>query len=132
MGRIALTNLSANAGFHKGAQMKQLTSASFVLDTQPKQHFKGYTGDSDWNGFTCPYFEREEAERVLSASEPNGYRWTYDADQDAFLVRSEDDPEDYEPEVFAGTEQQTINGDTLTVYAIGAYSWAWLPVEKTE
>lgn len=110
--------------------MANLHPTEFVLDDAQLGSFKGYGDGSNWNGFACPYFEREIAERVLWASEANGYRWTYDADRDAFLVRSEEDPADYEPEVFEGIERRTTDGETLIVYAIGAYSWSWRATEE--
>ena len=84
--------------------------------------FEGYTNGDTWNGFACPYFEKDVAESILKASEDNGYQWRYDPEQDVFLVQSKDDPPEYEPEEYQG---QTISIDSkeVRVYGIGTYSW---------
>jgi hypothetical protein len=60
----------------------------------------------------------------LRASEANGYSWEYNADTDAFLVRSKEDSPEYEPEEFSGQDIES-DGEKLLVYAIGAFSWTW-------
>jgi hypothetical protein len=54
----------------------------------------------------------------------NGFSWTYDPEQDVYIVKNSQDPSEYDPEQFEG---QTIelNGQDLRLYAIGAYSWIW-------
>lgn len=105
--------------------MTDLRKAAFVIDSIPDAIFAGYTDDDTWNGWACPYFEKSEAERVLQASKANHYVWSYDAEQDAFIVRSEDDPEDYEPEVFQAVNRNVEGSGETKVYGIGAYSWIW-------
>lgn len=104
--------------------MNNLRKAAFKIDSIPNTIFEGYTDDDTWNGWACPYFEKSEAERVLKASEANRYFGSYDAQQDAFSVRSQDDPEDYEPEVFQAVNRN-VEGSEVTVYGIGTYSWIW-------
>jgi len=105
--------------------MNNLRNATFVIESIPEETFQGYTDNDTWNGWACPYFKKSEAERVLRASEANRYIWSYDTQQDAFVVRSEDDPEDYEPEEFKAVKRTLEGGGEVTVYGIGAYSWIW-------
>jgi hypothetical protein len=105
--------------------MNSLRKAVFVIDSIPDVIFEGYTDDDTWNGWACPYFEKSEAERVLQASQANHYVWSYDSERDAFIVRSEDDPEDYEPEVFEAAQRNVEDSGQVRVYGIGAYSWIW-------
>lgn len=105
--------------------MNSLRKATFVIDSIPDVTFEGYTDGDTWNGWACPYFEKSEAERVLEASQANHYSWSYDSEQDAFIVRSEDDPEEYEPEVFGAVKRNVEDNGQVTVYGIGAYSWIW-------
>lgn len=85
---------------------------------------KHFTDGDDWNGWACPYFEKSEAERILKASEANGFEWEYDVEQDAYIVSNSQEDEDYAPEVFEGSNYE-IEGTNLTLYGIGAYSWIW-------
>lgn len=97
----------------------------FVIDSIPGIHFEGYSAGDTWNGWACPYFEKAEAERVLKASEKNGYEWTYDPEADVYLVTCNDDPSEYEPERFSSTRRNAEDGKEIVVYGIGAYSWIW-------
>ena len=56
--------------------MGTFVNSSFTIDSIPEQMFEGYSDGDTWNGWACPYFERMVAEKVLRASEANGYRWT--------------------------------------------------------
>ena len=102
---------------------KVFTSKQFCMDALADR-FEGYTDGDIWNGWACPYFLQEVAEKVLAESEANGYSWEYEEAQDAYVVRNENDPVDYEPEIFEGIEI-SVEGNRTTVYPIGAYSWVW-------
>ena len=104
-------------------------SARFVVDGI-EEEFAGFTAGDFWNGWACPVFTRQVAEQVLAASETNGYRWQYNPASNAFEVRHEDDPEDYEPQIFNGVTVTFEDGHSIDVYAIGAYSWTWTEAEQ--
>lgn len=89
--------------------------------------FEGYTDDVTWNGWACPCFTRDIAEQILSASTANGYSYNYD-EQRGFIVKHQDDY-DSVPETFAAQIIE-VNGQSFEVFAIGAYSWTWEPVES--
>ncbi len=98
--------------------------SSFSMDAL-EGIFEGYSDGETWNGWACPYFEYLEAERVLTASEKNGFVWSYDASHDRFIVRlAKDDPAVDAPETF---EARTIGvgNTTIKVYPVGAYFWIW-------
>lgn len=103
--------------------------ASFAVDGIDEE-FAGFTAGDLWNGWACPAFTRQVADQVLVASEANGYRWQYNAALDAFEVQHEDDPEDYEPQVFSGVTVTLDNGRSINAYVIGAYSWTWTEAEQ--
>lgn len=104
--------------------MSDFEKAVFCIESIPNVQFQGYHNGTDWNGFACPYFERQVAEKILKASEENGFVWSYNLDMDSFEVRSSMDPVNYEPEMFAAQEI-SINRESIKVYPIGAYSWIW-------
>ncbi len=97
--------------------------ACFTIDDQHVYH--GYTDGDLWNGFSCPYFEHNEAVRLLT---DQGNVWEYQAEASAFAVKQADDPDDYEPEVFNRMTIE-VDGAPIEVYAIGAYSWVWDEME---
>ena len=91
-----------------------------TLDTADDKLFSAYVDESvRWNGWLCPYFTREEAERVVDALKVG----VYDAERDAFVVHDEDG----QPfETFERTALTADDGSAL--YAVGAYSWSWSEV----
>lgn len=103
---------------------KHITRAHFRMDALGNEVFEGFTDGSDWNGWACPFFVKAVAEKVLKASEKNGYLHSYDKEKDAFIVTNTEDPEDYEPEIFEATKI-TIDNEEVVVYPIGAYYWIW-------
>ena len=110
---------------------QMLQPAKFRIDSLPDLVFDGFSDGDHWNGWACPYFSRQEAERVLKASTAIGFQWTFDEQQNAFSVRNINDPEDAEPESFEGI-QMDINGKTQTLYGVGAYSWIWEFADKQD
>ena len=84
----------------------------------------GYTGGHLWNGWATPYFEKDEAERVMAGynqdlDEPD--LMYYDEVGDAFVVYTEGhDNYDY----WQGADIRTQDG-IKHLYGIGAYSWVW-------
>lgn len=87
--------------------------------------YEGYTDGDTWNGWACPYFEYSEAERVLKASQVNGFLWSYDKSEDRFTVwnRAEYPAKDA-PEVFRAAEIDA-GGRSIRAYPVGAYTWIW-------
>src|SRR5579859_4552222 len=83
-----------------------LVRSSFTIDAV--EAFEGwYDPDVRWNGFACPLFEREEADRVASAF---GLRYA-----------EADDAYSDDTDMYVGTERQGLH-----LYAIGAQGWTWL------
>ena len=80
-----------------------------------------------WNGFVCPFFTKEEADKVaawsngLAAEFPESAETiTYDEEADAYIGThpdwSDDEAARYEP----------VHGIGNTVlYPIGAWAWTW-------
>lgn len=79
----------------------------------------GYTRDQTWNGWECPYFERDQAKKVIEAlNKQDGYRAEFIGDK--IYVEHENMDHD----VFAPKTIE-FDGDKKTVWAIGAFSWTW-------
>jgi len=81
--------------------------------------FEGWSDGSSWNGWARPCFTRDVAEGILEAV---GFKWSYDAREDAFAVAT---LEDDEPEHFPGEMIELGDGGSVTAYFIGAGSWIW-------
>ena len=87
--------------------------------------FEGWTAGESWNGWDCPYFEREVAMQIAEVWEQLAFsgevfQSRYDEDQDRFCFRSNDS--DWE---CFGRQIITVEDRQITVYAIGAYAWVW-------
>lgn len=82
----------------------------------------GYTSGYLWNGWATPYFEKDEAERVVAGyNELALFPMYYDADSDSYKT---DDVDGFDGDCWQGEDIQTEDG-TKHLYGIGAYSWVW-------
>lgn len=97
--------------------------AVFTIDVNPKAYI-GYTSGRLWNGWATPYFEKEEAIRVMhdyNSERDLSEHMYYDEKNDMFItwcgVLNE-------YEYWRGEDIQTTEG-IKHLYGIGAYSWIW-------
>lgn len=105
--------------------MADFFETSVSLDEGPS--FKAWTTGARWNGWATPFFEKEEADRVItllgSLLEDQGERAYFDEAKDAYVVERQYAP-DIRRDVFDAETIETPKG-TRKVYAIGAYSYTW-------
>ncbi len=105
-------------------------------DQGDSQRFNAWLRDGEhWNGWACPHFEREEADRLLAAQRAAGFHGRYDPERDAYVFPHGFDDPDYDPNdpewarepdwVFEGMEL-----DGRHVYPIGSWAWTWERVEQ--
>jgi hypothetical protein len=106
----------------------RLRRGLFGIDEFAGERFEGYTGGETWNGFACPRFTKEVAQRIADAiadsvASPSGDTdsLTYDPGSDAFVYLYNAD----EPDPFPGADVETVDG-TLRLYGIGAWGWTWI------
>ncbi|MCS3645420.1 hypothetical protein [Salinibacter ruber] len=106
---------------------EELRKAQFYLDIDPEETFEGYTKGDTWNGWACPYFEKDVAEQVAEHySELHRYEgeeeyWAeYAAEKDVFAFY---DTQSEEPQEFGAVQ---VGGEKL--YPIGAYCWTWVQI----
>ena len=78
-----------------------------------------FTTGATWNGWECPAFAKEAADRVADACS----NIRYDEATDAFVVIEED--YDDEETVYPAEMITLESGETVKVYAIGAFGWCW-------
>lgn len=103
----------------------ELRKAEFHIASHPDTTFPGYTKGDTWNGWACPYFEREVAEKIADHySEMHRYDngeeyWAeYNSGEDVFAFHN---TQDDEPRKFGPAE---VEGKKL--YPVGAYCWTWV------
>lgn len=48
----------------KGVTMSNFEREIFCIDSIPGIQFEGFHDGSDWNGFACPFFKKQVAERL--------------------------------------------------------------------
>jgi len=98
-----------------------------------------YSFGERWNGFECPYFTREQANRVLGAFNASGIVTVYSLETDAFYTwyqsDSETPPEALKQleneELWERWDRQNIPTDsgTLAAWPIGAFSYTWMKAQ---
>ena len=103
---------------------EELRESEFYLDVDPETTFQGYTTGDRWNGWACPYFEKDVAEKIaehyteLHRYDNEDEYWAeYVSAEDAFAFH---DDQGEEPRMFGPVEI-----DDTKLYPIGAYCWTW-------
>lgn len=101
----------------------------FTIDGFKYPHI-GYTTGTRWNGWATPYFEVDEALKVMeefNATDPE-FPITYDKETDTFSIE----------EIGGGNGDKWKGTNYLTdegikhLYGIGAYSWTWEDTTKVD
>ena len=104
-----------------------MRKAKFKIESLGYEAFEGFTKDEEWNGWACPYFTFDQAQKVLKQfnllHEIIGQKGSalYDKNADIFVFPDDDN----EPEIFAAI---TENGQKF--YPVGAFGWIWEEVES--
>lgn len=112
---------------------KQVYRATvFEIDAfheSPDQTFAGYTAGESWNGWACPRFTKEVADRVLAACLAAEQDGSYDPETDTYITNDTGsmDPADFGR--WQGEDIQ-VEGQTVHVYPLGAWAWVWMEQES--
>ena len=92
--------------------------------------FTGYLSDYIWNGFDDPYFEKDEADRVVAyineMEEANDSRCWMEYNEEADAYYYHDDKESPLPVAVWFGEDIDIGGVPYHLYNIGGGSWCWM------
>lgn len=100
------------------------TVAIADLETRPEcVHRAHLNPDGTWNGWACPYFEKQEVERMPAWLPEFDDGLVYDEATDTFTTTYDLDA----PESFTGTD---IDG--MHLYPIDNGSWTWTTVTSSE
>lgn len=113
--------------------MQMYVKSFFSIDDEIK--VEGYHDCSqEWNGFSCPLFEKDEIVKWLMATQKSEQILGFDEvitfeelPWDELLVvcpGGQDWPEHYEAMTVEGVEEK--------LYAVGAFCWCWQEVPSTE
>lgn len=94
--------------------------AEFALDFLDNVTFEGYTQGEWWNGFACPYFSFEQAQRIVTAWRGKGWGARYDAEVDTFLFEMNVGTKTSDFEAYSG-----MDFGKRKYYRVGAFSWIW-------
>ena len=110
-----------------------LREGRFTLDvfeeSQPDalRLFAGFTLGERWNGWACPYFTYEQAQKLVTAWQAIGAVAHYDLSRDEFVFGSLEPNTEEEPERCRPLD---IAGQTL--YPIGTRGWTWDEVKAMD
>jgi len=93
------------------------------------KNLEAYVESKGWNGFSRPWFTKEEADKIVEQSNANDLaglteeagvgKMRYDEAEDAYLAESAG-----QTMAYAGKDV-TVNGETLRLYPVGNCGWTW-------
>lgn len=86
---------------------------TLIMVTLEDAEYAAYSFGDTWNGFECPYFEKEVAHKI--AADLGG---VYNSVADLFS---------FEDQTFTG-EPFDFNGEEVILYPIGSFCWTWTKV----
>jgi len=92
-----------------------MKKAVFRIEIYGDNNFEGFTNGETWNGWACPYFTFQEAQKIVDAHRKTGQNAQYDEDSEAFLFEVQNEEEFYLP----------LNVEGRNLYSIGYSSWIW-------
>ena len=92
--------------------------AKFSLDGV-EDFFDGWTNGFHWNGWECPYFDRESSIQVLNSM---GCKWSENDEKNFFAVFFDNDEVPY---LYYAEEINLTDGSKVTAYPIGSGEWIW-------
>jgi hypothetical protein len=101
-------------------QTTRFQKATFILDAFEGEEFEGYTQGETWNGFACPYFPFERAQRLMAVLSAEGQVAFYDEEADQF-VYSEEDEDEEDANRYSALEVEGIG----KLYSVGTRVWTW-------
>ena len=102
-------------------------SASLTIDAETGC-FEGYTTSNIWNGWQCPLFNKENADKICKAFNNEFCKMRYDEENDCFVA---DYPVDEYTEKYEGRDY-IVNGKVEHLYPIGSHGWCWDMAEQEE
>lgn len=88
--------------------------------------FVGYIKGERWNGYECPLFTKDEAERICQEfSDGKTIDLSYDEERDRYIAEY---IEEGITDEFEGKDFE-INGEIKHLYPIGSGEWTWSKVD---
>lgn len=84
----------------------------------------GYSDNVKWNGWECPYFEKEVVDLLIQNQDViEGYKPYYDEENDCYVFTDQFDV-NHCVDKYYGINIK-YNGKIIHVYDIGYGSWTW-------
>ena len=118
---------NVNYAFYQGKVVGdwQHIEADYFNGPEPQPYTAYLPSDITWNGWACPFFEIDEAYKVVEQIAPGC--WEYNEATDTFKTWGyAQDGQTYEDaDQWPGSDITLPNGETKHVYAIGAWCWTW-------
>ena len=84
--------------------------------------YNGYTNGNHWNGWACPWFTKEVADKIATEVNADAPYCTmhYDKANDAFVYKAE------------GDDECIYKANTQGLYPIGNGDWRWDNLREME
>jgi hypothetical protein len=112
--------LNYNPPFRKGR-----FSIEMMDEDKPFLCVDGYTMGFLWNGWAMPVFDKENAEKILKATDAK-YRYDEATDTFSWIVLDGEEEDSTQGSIIH------VDGVPVKVYSIGAGSWTWDEVTDPE
>lgn len=115
-----------------GVNESNFYKAIFTIDDDGYK-FEGYHDPrKKWNGYECPYFEKEVADEMVKVftKREKDLNMYYDKNKDVYVYDNTHYTKDEETIVTYESETINYNGEDIKVYPIGAGSWMWDTLEE--
>lgn len=107
---------------------REIKKGMFCID-EDMGIFEGYSSDKIWNGWDCPMFTREMADRICQAfSDNETITLSYHEQSDCFVVNYliEGMTDRFEGEDFE------IDRGIKHLYPLGSHEWCWSKVPEVQ
>lgn len=102
-------------------ERKRYKKVLFNIDTEDP--IQGYTDGTTWNGWECPLFTKEEANKIISYFAENEIKAYFDIIGDTYYIKIDNTLEAYK-----GVDI-VYNGEKIHVYCIGSNCLCWTKIE---
>lgn len=127
-----------NKLFEFNERLKEARPGIFFIPDVESEYdgYKGYTFEENWNGWKCPSFEKEEADKILEDFNNEsmlGDQGLYDEKLDVYKFSVNGEPikgqSDEDLSIYEAKMTDTVDGKKK-LYSIGSFEWTWEEKEE--
>ena len=102
--------------------------ARFRLEPLSEAIFEGCSDGRKWNGWACPVFAKDQADKIVEAWHALGYKADYEQSDDVYRFAPIDQLADPNPDLADEEVAEHFGAiivDGMNLYRIGTAAWVW-------